>query len=73
MRFIVSKYPPPSAQRQDVFAAWREAKAAAEARLAAPSKKISFDRKRFAPYLDKLGSERELENLFLEFLRERVS
>ena len=73
MRHIVSKCPPPSAQRQDVFAAWREAKAAAEVRMATPSKKISFDRKRFAPYLDKLGSEWELENLFLEFLQERVS
>ena len=33
----------------------------------------AYSCKRFAPYLDKLGSERELENLFLEFLRERVS
>ena len=73
VQHIVSKCPPPTAQKQDIFAAWREARAAAEARLAAPSKKISFDRKRFAPYLDKLGSEQELENLFLEFLRERVS
>lgn len=70
---IVRKCPPPIARKQDIFAAWREARAAAEARLAAPSKKISFDRKRFAPYLDKLSSERELENLFLEFLRERMN
>ena len=73
MRRIVSKCPPPTAPNQAIFDAWREARAAAEVRLTAPSKKISFDRKRFAPYLDKLGSERELENLFLEFLRERVN
>lgn len=72
MQRIASRCPPPSAQRQDIFAAWREARAATEAKPAAPSKKISFDRKRFAPYLDKLGNERELENLFLEFLRERM-
>ena len=41
-------------------------------RLAAPPKKISFNRKQFAPYLEKLGSDKELEKLFLEFLRERV-
>ena len=72
VRHIVSKCPPPTAQKQDIFTAWREARAAAEARPVTPSKKISFDRKRFAPYLDKLGGEQELENLFLEFLRERM-
>ena len=40
--------------------------------FAAPPKRISFDRRRFAPYLDKLGSDQELEKLFLEFLQERV-
>ena len=38
----------------------------------APPKKISFDRKTFAPYLEDLGSDRELESLFLEFLQERA-
>lgn len=38
----------------------------------APPRKISFDRKQFAPYLDKFGSDREIEKLFLEFLRERA-
>lgn len=73
MQHIVRKCPPPCAQKQDVFTAWHEARAHAEERLAAQPKKISFDRKRFAPYLEKLGSDRELEDLFLEFLRERVS
>jgi len=55
-----------------VFAAWREARDAAEKRLAAPPRKISFDRKRFAPYLDKFSNDREIEKLFLEFLQERA-
>lgn len=72
MQHILRRCPPPTAQKQDIFIAWHEARAAAEERLAAPPKKITFERKRFAPYLDKLSSEQELENLFLEFLRERM-
>lgn len=72
MQHITRKCPPPTADRQAVFAAWREARDAAEKRLTAPPKKISFDRKRFAPYLDKFSSDQEIEKLFLEFLRERA-
>lgn len=72
MNHIIHACPPPSADRQAVFAAWREARAKAEQRMMAPPKKISFERKQFQPYLDKLGSDKELERLFLEFLRERV-
>lgn len=72
VQYIARKCPPPMADRQIVFAAWREARAEAEKRRNAPPKKISFDRKRFAPYLDKLGGDQEIETLFLEFLRERV-
>ena len=71
MKHIASKCPPPSANRQDMYAAWREAQAQAEKRLAAPPKKISFNRKQFAPYMDG-HSDKEIEALFLEFLRERV-
>lgn len=71
MKYIASKCPPPSAKRQDMYAAWREARDRAEKRLAAPPKKISFNRKQFAPYLDG-RSDKEIEALFLEFLRERV-
>ena len=39
----------------------------------APPKNISFNRKKFAPYLDKLGSDQELEKLFLEFLQEKMT
>ncbi len=72
MNHILHACPPPSADRQAVFAAWREARAKAEQRMIAKPKKISFERKQFQPYLDKLGSDKELERLFLEFLRERV-
>ena len=72
IQHIVRRCPPPTAEKQRVFEAYREARRAAEKHLAAVPKKISFDRRKFAPYLDKLGSDRELENLFLEFLRERV-
>lgn len=71
MKYIASKCPPPSANRQDMYAAWREAQARAEKRLAAPPKKISFNRKQFAPYLEG-HTDKEIEALFLEFLRERV-
>lgn len=73
MNHIIRACPPPSADRQAVFAAWREARAKTEQRMMAPPKKISFERKQFQPYLDKLGSDKELERLFLEFLRERVA
>lgn len=72
VRHIVSKCPPPTAQKQAIFHAWHEAQAAADTRRATGPKKISFDCKRFAPYLEKLGSDKKLEELFLEFLRERM-
>lgn len=71
MNCITSKCPPPSANRQDMYAAWREARNRAEKRLAAPPKKISFSRKQFEPYLNG-HSNKEIEALFLEFLRERM-
>ena len=73
VKYIVKKCPPPGAEKQQLFAAWREARAIAEKRQLVPPKNISFDRKKFAPYLEKLGSEQELEHLFLEFLREKVA
>lgn len=36
-----------------------------------PGKTISFERKKFSPYLDKLSSDQELETLFLEFLKQK--
>ena len=73
MQSIVHTCPPPSANHQDIFAAWRQARARETQRRAALPKKISFDRRKFAPYLERLGSDKEIEELFLEFLRQRVN
>lgn len=72
VNYIVQKCPPPCADRQAVNAAWREAQANEDRRRMAPPKEIKFNRKRFAPYLEKLGSDAELEELFLEFLQNRI-
>ena len=40
--------------------------------MMAPPRKLSFDRKQFAHYLEKFSSDQEIEKLFLEFLRERA-
>lgn len=73
MQYIVRACPPPSAQQQEIFDAWHAATAIAERQKKLPSKKISFDRKRFAPYLTQLKNEDQLESLFIEFLKERIS
>ena len=72
MAFIQAQCPPPSADQQTIYAAWREARTKEAQRAAAPPKKLSFDRKRFAPYLSKFKSDKEIEDLFLEFLRQRA-
>lgn len=68
---IMQTCPPPTADRQAMFAAYREARAMADRRMAIPPKKITFDRRKFAPYLDNIGSDAELEKLFLAFLQSR--
>ena len=70
LNHITQKCPPPTADKQAIYAAWREARAAADKKRSAPSKKITFDRRKFAPYLEQIGSEAELEEMFLEFLKE---
>lgn len=52
--------------------AWREARDAAEKRMMAPPRKITFNCRNFAPYLDDLSSDHEIEMLFLEFLQKRA-
>ena len=69
---ITHTCPPPSVGKQEIYAAWRHARAEETKRRATPSKKISFDRRKFAPYLEKLGSDKKLEELFLAFLRQQV-
>lgn len=72
MQHIAHKCPPLTASQQEMYAAWRETRTAAEKQSMALPRKISFDRKRFAPYLDKFNSDQEIEKLFLEFLQERA-
>ena len=69
---IVHACPPTSAEKQKIYAVWRQTRAEETQRRTAPSKKISFDRRKFAPYLEKLGSDKELEEMFLAFLRQQV-
>ena len=71
VNYIVKICPPPCADKQDVYAAWRETRLAENKRRTAIPKEIKFQRKRFAPYLERLGNEEELEELFLEFLKSR--
>lgn len=70
LNHITQKCPPPTADKQAIYAAWREARAAVDKKRSAPSKKITFDRRKFAPYLEQIDSETELEEMFLEFLKE---
>lgn len=70
LNHITQKCPPPTADKQAIYAAWREARTAADEKRSALSKKITFDRRKFAPYLEQIGSEAELEEMFLEYLKE---
>ena len=72
MASIQAQCPLPSADQQAIYAAWREVRAKEAQCAAAPPEKLSFDRKRFAPYLSKFKSDKEIEDLFLEFLRQRA-
>lgn len=72
VQHIRSECPPPSAPRHLIFAAWRAARAKAERRLREPPKKITFERKQFAPYLDRFQSDQEIAALFLEFLKQQT-
>ena len=73
MQYIVKQCPPPSADCVAIITAFEDFRAAEMNRKTAVPKQITFERKKFAPYLDRLGSEAELENLFLDFLRERLA
>ena len=71
MRRIVRQCPPPAADADNILAVWNAM--GAEENRPIKSDKITFDRKKFAPFLDKLGNDVKLEDLFLEFLRQAVS
>lgn len=73
MKYIARKCPPPSACESDILAAWQETMDGSDKQLSASSRKITLDRKKFAPYLEKLGEGTDLEALFLEFLQQKVT
>ena len=72
LQHIMKQCPPPTAERCNIISAWREARAIEEKHTTAPPKKITFDRKKFAPYLEKLDNDSKLEDLFLEFLKQKL-
>lgn len=68
MKQIKAACPPPSLTKAVLDRAWN--KLAATSKIE-KSKEIVFKRKLFAPYLDKLGNDQLLEELFLKFLKEQ--
>ena len=72
LEHIKRQCPPPHAEIQALIASWHEVRSTEKQRKSKTSSKITFDRSRFSPYLEKLGSISELENLFLEFLQTRL-
>lgn len=70
MKHILQACPPPHADSHAIHSAWEEARRQAEDQTAFP-KRITLDRKKFERYLDRVGTQQELEKLFLTFLNER--
>ena len=69
VQYIVRKCPPPSAHHQEIFAAWREARASVNQKKAvASAKRISFNRTPFEPYIKKYGGIKKLEAMLLDYL-----
>ena len=69
MQRIKKACPPPHVEVPALEKVWNAS--VAHAMQKKPGKKISFERKKFAPYLDRLSSDQELETLFLEFLKQK--
>lgn len=71
MRRIKKACPPPHIAVSALKKVWNAS--VVHAMQKKPGKTISFERKKFAPYLDKLSSDQELETLFLEFLKQKFT
>ena len=71
MQRIKKACPPPHIAANDLEKACNRIEAERFER-SKPSK-ISFNRKRFEPYLSRIGDEQGLENLFLKFLKQQLS
>lgn len=63
--------PPPEASACEISNAWNTI--FHNDQSSKRMKKIVFQGKKFAPYLDRVNSEQELEELFLEFLKQKFS
>ena len=72
MKRIVRQCPPPAASADDILAAWNETRTEDSHPSQASKIKITFDRTKIAPLLDKLGKDVNLEELFLKFLSQTV-
>lgn len=71
MQRIKKACPPPHVSAAVLGKAWNLIDA--ERLQRSTPKTISFNRKKFAPYLSKVSSDQELEALFLEFLKAKYS
>lgn len=71
MQRIKKACPPPHVSAAVLGKAWNLIDA--ERLQHSKPKTISFNRKKFAPYLSKVSSDQELEALFLEFLKAKYS
>lgn len=72
MASIKNACQPPSIAANELRRVWSQATDTC-AKAAQKSDKIVLDRKRFEPYLAKLQCEAEMEDLFLEFLKMRLT
>lgn len=63
--------PPPEASACEISNAWNAI--FQNEKSSRRMKKIVFRGNKFAPYLARIGSEQELEDLFLEFLKQKFS
>lgn len=71
MQRIKKACPPPHVAAADLGKAWNLIDA--ERLQRSKPKTISFDRKKFEPYLSKINNVQDLETMFLEFLKAKYS
>lgn len=67
---IKKSCPPPSVTAEELNKAWREAGEQSDKQK---KSSISFSRKRFEPYLHRIPPDVNIEDLFLEFLKNRFA
>ena len=70
MKHIKKNCPPPSITAGELDKVWNQA---ATVSTEKKTGNISFSRKRFEPYLHRIPPDMNLEDLFLEFLKNRFA